>query len=100
MMATAGRARELAALRLAGATRAQVLRLVGAEALAVAGAGALLGLLVAVLNLLGMTGALALLSAPARLALPWPALAATAGACALVAVAAAVLAAARTLRRT
>ncbi|MFF5101483.1 FtsX-like permease family protein [Streptomyces sp. NPDC000134] len=100
VMATAGRARELAALRLAGATRAQVLRLVGCEALAVAGAGALLGLLVAVLNLLGMTGALALLSAPARLALPWPALAATAGACALVAVAAAVLAAARTLRRT
>ncbi|CAM5545376.1 ABC3 transporter permease protein domain-containing protein OS=Streptomyces fumanus OX=67302 GN=GCM10018772_32030 PE=3 SV=1 [Streptomyces fumanus] len=98
-MATAGRARELAALRLAGATRAQVLRLVGAEALTVAAAGALLGLLVAVVNLLGMTGALALLSAPARLALPWPALAATAGACAVIAVTSAVLTAARTLRR-
>jgi putative ABC transport system permease protein len=100
VMATAGRARELAALRLAGATGGQVLRLVGAEALTVAAAGALLGLLAAVLNLLGMTGALTLLSAPARLALPWPALAATSGACAVIAVTSAVLAAAQTLRRT
>ncbi|MGP2440960.1 ABC transporter permease [Streptomyces sp. JW3] len=91
VMATADRSRELAALRLAGATTPQVLGLVAVEALTVAAAGALLGVLVAALNLLGMACALTLLSAPAAPVLPWPALGAAAGACALTAVVFAVL---------
>jgi putative ABC transport system permease protein len=43
VMATAGRRAELAALRLAGATRGQVLRLAGMEAALVAALGAGLG---------------------------------------------------------
>lgn len=74
LMATSDRTRELTALRPAGATTGQVLRLVAAEAVTVVAVGALLGLLVTVLNPLGMRGALHLLSAPAPLTLPWPAL--------------------------
>ncbi|MFF7473406.1 FtsX-like permease family protein [Streptomyces sp. NPDC008092] len=99
VMATADRVRELAALRLAGATRGQVLRLVGAEALAVVAVGALLGLLGAVLELAGMWRALHLLSAPVPVRLPWPAMGAAAGACAILAVAAAVATAWPALRR-
>lgn len=99
IMATSDRAPELAALRLAGATRAQTLRLVAAEALAVVAVGGLLGLLVALLNLLGMRGALALLEVPAPVRLPWPALGAILAACAALAVTASVTSAALTLRR-
>ncbi len=82
VMATSDRARDLAVLRLAGATRWQVLRLTGAEALTVVAAGALLGLLVAAVNLAGMASALALLSAPATIELPWQALGTTTAVCA------------------
>ncbi|MGW0814177.1 FtsX-like permease family protein [Streptomyces viridiviolaceus] len=99
VMATSDRLRDLAALRLAGATRAQVLRLVAAEALTVVAVGSLLGLVVAALNLLGMRGALTLVSAPAPLVLPWPALGAVTGACAVVAVVAAAVPAGVALRR-
>ncbi|MEV2213823.1 ABC transporter permease [Streptomyces sp. NPDC050997] len=86
VMATSDRVRELASLRLAGATGGQVLRLVAAEALTVVTVGAVLGLLVAALNLLGMRAALGLLSAPAPIHLPWPSLGTATAACALVAV--------------
>ncbi|MGY5008103.1 FtsX-like permease family protein [Streptomyces sp. 900105755] len=99
VMATAGRVRELAALRLAGATRGQVLRLAGAEALAAVAVGALLGLLVAVLELAAMWRALRLLSAPATLRLPWAAMGAAASACAILAATAAVATAWPALRR-
>ncbi|WP_329282954.1 ABC transporter permease [Streptomyces sp. NBC_01451] len=98
-MATSDRARELAALRLAGATRRQVLGVVGAEALLVVTVGALLGLLVAGVNLLGMWSALRVLSVRATLELPWSALATTTTACAALAVASALLPAALSLRR-
>ncbi|MFF7979701.1 ABC transporter permease [Streptomyces sp. NPDC007901] len=100
VMATADRTRELALLRLAGATRGQALRLVGAEALTVVAVGALLGLLVAGLDLAGVAAALRLQSAPAPVRLPWPALGSAVTACALLAVTAAVVPAARTLRRS
>ncbi|MER5749345.1 ABC transporter permease [Streptomyces sp. NPDC002088] len=99
VMATSDRARDLAVLRLAGATRRQVLRLVGAEALMVVAVGALLGLLVAGLNLAGMWGALRLLSVPGTIELPWAAIGAAVGACALLAVIASVVPAALVLRR-
>lgn len=65
VMAAAERGRDLTALRLAGATGGQVLRLVATEALTVVAVGGLLGLLVTAANLAGLTGALHLLSAPA-----------------------------------
>ncbi|WP_406438040.1 ABC transporter permease [Streptomyces sp. NBC_00631] len=99
VMATSDRAAEFAALRLAGATRRQILRLAGAEALTVVVVGALLGLLVAVLDLAGMWGALRLLSAPAAVRVPWTAMGAAAGACAALASAAAVAPAWPVLRR-
>ncbi len=99
VMATSDRIRDLAVLRLAGATRWQVLRLTGAEALTVVAAGTLLGLLVAGVNLAGMWSALALLSVRPALALPWQALGTTAAACALLAVISATVPAAVALRR-
>ncbi|MEU1616671.1 ABC transporter permease [Streptomyces sp. NPDC005722] len=98
VMATSDRVRELAALRLAGATRRQVLWLVAAESQAVVAVGALLGLAVAVLNLAGMSWALALLSAPGALEPPWAALGAAVGACAVLAVVASTLPAWAVLR--
>ncbi|CAM5519101.1 FtsX-like permease family protein [Streptomyces purpurascens] len=99
VMATSDRIRDLAVLRLTGATRWQVLRLTGAEALTVVTAGTLLGLLAAVVNLAGMWSALALLSVRPALVLPWQALGTTAAACALLAVVSATLPAAVALRR-
>ncbi|MER6203583.1 FtsX-like permease family protein [Streptomyces sp. NPDC001586] len=99
VMATADRARELALLRLAGATRWQVLRLVAGESLTVVLVGAVAGSLVAVLNLAGIRWALGLLEVPSGIVVPWDALGATVAACAALAVAAAVAPAARALRR-
>ncbi|WP_210576514.1 ABC transporter permease [Streptomyces sp. GESEQ-4] len=98
LMAASDRARELTALRHAGATRTQVLRLVAAEALTVVVIGALLGLLVTGLNLLGMCSALALQSVWSQIRLPWAELGATTGACAVLAVVSAVLPTAVALR--
>ncbi|MFF4659249.1 FtsX-like permease family protein [Streptomyces sp. NPDC001381] len=98
VMAAAGRRRDLTALRLAGATRAQLLRLTAAEALTVVSLGGLLGLLVTAVNLTGMWGALHLVGAPPTLLMPWAALAGTTAACAAIAVAAALTPAAVTLR--
>ncbi|MGV9497542.1 FtsX-like permease family protein [Streptomyces sp. NPDC003642] len=100
VMGRSDRVRDLAVLRLTGATRWQILRLTGAEALTVVAAGALLGLLVTVVNLAGPAAALALQSAPPALVLPWRALGATVAACALLAVVCAVVPTALALRRT
>ncbi|MFF2526078.1 ABC transporter permease [Streptomyces liangshanensis] len=97
--ATADRVRDLAVLRLAGATKAQVLRLVAVEALTVVAVGAVLGVLVAGLNLLGMWGALGVLRVPSVPVMPWSALLAVAAACAATAVVSAVVPAWLSLRR-
>ena len=99
VMATSDRVRDLAVLRLAGATNWQVLRLVGAEALMVVAVGGLLGALVAGLNLLGMWSALGLLSVRTPIEIPWATLAAAMGACAVLAVISAVVPAGLSLRR-
>ncbi|MEV7287869.1 FtsX-like permease family protein [Streptomyces sp. NPDC093252] len=99
VMATSDRVRDLAVLRLAGATRWQVLRLVGAEALMVVVVGGVLGALVAGLNLLGMWGALGLLSVWTPIEIPWGTLGAAVGACAVLAVVSAVVPAGVSLRR-
>lgn len=71
VMATSDRVRDLAVLRLAGATKAQVLRLVAAEAVLVVAVGAVLGGAVAALNLLGVRTALGLLDVHSALVVPW-----------------------------
>lgn len=99
VMATSDRARDLALLRLAGATRPQVLRLVAGESLLVVLVGAVVGSLVVALNLSGMRAALGLLGADSPLVIPWGTVGATSGACALIAMVAAVASAAVSLRR-
>jgi putative ABC transport system permease protein len=99
VMAASDRVRDLAVLRLAGATRRQVLRLVGAEALTVVAVGGTLGLLVTAINLAAMRGALGLLSVHAPMRIPWPELATVTGACAVLAVVFSVVPAAWTMRR-
>ncbi|MEU7076136.1 ABC transporter permease [Streptomyces narbonensis] len=98
LMATSVRGRELASLRLAGATRAQILRVVTGEAVLATAIGAVLGLAVtaAVLGTLG--AGLAALSAPVALVLPWATVGSAAGVCAAVAVAASALPAWRLTR--
>ncbi|MEU6974462.1 MULTISPECIES: FtsX-like permease family protein [unclassified Streptomyces] len=91
LMATSVRGRELASLRLAGATRAQVLRVVAGETLLAVGIGAVLGLAVAAVCLAGLGAGLAALSAPVALAVPWAQAGAVAGVCAVVATAASAL---------
>lgn len=99
VMATSDRVRELAVLRLAGATSRQVLRLVAAEALTVVAVGGVLGALVAGLNLAEMWGALGLLSVWTPIEIPWATLGWTVAACAVLAVISAVAPAALALRR-
>ncbi|MFJ6855951.1 FtsX-like permease family protein [Streptomyces sp. NPDC091271] len=98
VMATSDRVRDLAVLRLTGATKPQVLRLVTAEALVVVAVGAVLGGAVAGLNLLGVKSALELLSVSSPVVVPWAALVSVLTACSLAAVVSAVLPALVALR--
>ncbi|UIX32019.1 ABC transporter permease [Streptomyces sp. GQFP] len=98
VMATSDRVRDLAALRLTGATKPQVLRLVGVEALVVVAVGTVLGAVVAGVNLLSVWGALGLLDVWSAPVVPWGTIAAVIGASAVLAVVAAVLPAALALR--
>ncbi|MFJ8882617.1 FtsX-like permease family protein [Streptomyces sp. NPDC102402] len=98
VMATSDRVRELAALRLTGATKPQVLRLLAVEALIVVAVGAVLGGAVAGLNLLGVKAALELLSVSSPVAVPWAGLGAVLAACAAAAAICAALPALAALR--
>jgi putative ABC transport system permease protein len=91
VMAASDRVGDLRVLRLTGASRRQVLGLVVVEALTVVLVGAVLGGVVTAVNLLGIWGALAVLSAGAAIVVPWQILAMTVTACATVAVIAALL---------
>lgn len=98
LMATSVRGGELASLRLAGATRAQILRVVTGEATLAVAIGTLLGLAVTALVLGALGAGLAALSAPLALALPWATVGTAAGVCAMVAIAASALPAWRLTR--
>ncbi|MFB7399192.1 FtsX-like permease family protein [Streptomyces rubiginosohelvolus] len=98
VMATSGRGRDLAVLRLAGATVPQVLRLVVAEAVAAVGVGAVLGGVVAAVNLLVVWCALALLGVTSAVVVPWAMLGLVVAAAALLAAGSAVLPALSALR--
>lgn len=99
VLATVDRKRELAQLRLAGATRSQVIRVVTAESLLAVVAGAVLGAVVAGVNLAGMQVALRLLGVDPPVVVPWEAIGGTAGGCAVIAVPFTVAAAAWALRQ-
>ncbi|MFJ1705853.1 FtsX-like permease family protein [Kitasatospora sp. NPDC088346] len=99
VMATAGRRRDFAVLRLSGGTTGQVLRVVGVEAALVVGVGAALGLLVALGALAGVSaGVSASLGRAVPLLLPWGTVLGLVAACLGLAVAAALLTARPGLR--
>ncbi|MFD8210829.1 FtsX-like permease family protein [Streptomyces sp. NPDC059695] len=98
LMATSVRGGELASLRLAGATRSQILRVVTGEAALAVAIGTALGLAVTAVVLGTLGAALATLSAPVALALPWGTVGAAAGVCGAVAVAASAVPAWRLTR--
>ncbi|MFD9305584.1 FtsX-like permease family protein [Streptomyces sp. NPDC060048] len=99
LMATSDRAGELRLLRLAGATRSQVLTMTTAESLLTVAVGALLGAAVTALNLAGMRAALAVLGVDSPIAVPWLPMAAVAAVCTTLAVLCTLLPAAHALRR-
>ncbi|MEV4545110.1 FtsX-like permease family protein [Micromonospora echinaurantiaca] len=100
LAAAAGRAADLRLIRLAGATRRQVLRLVAAESALVVALGALLGGAVAFAGLVSIRAGLAeQAGAPVDLVVPWPVVGGVVGLCLLLALAASVVPAWRLLRR-
>ncbi|WP_019888379.1 ABC transporter permease [Streptomyces purpureus] len=99
LMATSVRRGELDTLRLTGAVRSQILRVVAGESLLAVTVGAVLGATVAAVNLSALGAALASLSAPVEVTVPWAVVGSATGACALVAVVAGVLPAWRLTRR-
>ncbi|GGN74111.1 ABC transporter permease [Streptomyces albiflavescens] len=90
LMATSARGAELRSLRMAGATRGQVLRVVAGEAAVGVCVGAVLGGAVAGVNLAGVAAALGRVSAPVGVDVPWEVLSGCVGVCLVVAVGAAV----------
>ena len=99
LMATAGRLRDFAVLRLVGATRRQVLTVVAGESTMVVALGTILGFAVAGTALLGVrAGAEEFVGAPVDLVIDWPAVAVVGGACLVLALAASLPTAAAALR--
>ncbi|MFD6683211.1 ABC transporter permease [Micromonospora parva] len=99
LLAAAGRAADLRLIRLAGATRRQVIWLVTAESALVVLVGALLGGAVAFVGLLSIRAGLAeQVGAPIDLVVPWPVVAGVVGLCLLLAVLSSVLPTWRLLR--
>ncbi|WP_433316329.1 ABC transporter permease [Micromonospora sp. CA-269861] len=99
LLAAAGRAADLRLIRMAGATRRQVIWLVTAESALVVLIGALLGGAVAFVGLLSIGAGLAeQVGAPVDLVVPWPVVAGVVGLCLLLAVLSSVLPTWRLLR--
>ncbi|MEN3537946.1 FtsX-like permease family protein [Microbispora sp. ZYX-F-249] len=95
LMAASDRAAERGGLRLLGATRAQVLRYVVAEALAVVAVGVVLGFAATALGLLGLGAALLRLAGPFAFDVPWQPVVAVIAVCFLLGAVAAVVPAIR-----
>jgi len=94
VIATASRRAELAALRLAGATRTQVLRLAGTEAALVAALGTGLAAMVTAVTVAAVRRGLAGVAPASGATVPWTPLAAIGLVCLVVAVLGSVLTAA------
>jgi putative ABC transport system permease protein len=100
LMAIRDREPEFAALRLAGATPSQVLRLVAAEAVLLVGTGTVLGAGIAGVALLSIrSGLQEQIGSAVALSIPWAATAGVAGGCLVLALAASLAPAALALRR-
>jgi len=99
VMATGSRTRELASLRLSGATPAQVLTMIGTEACLVAGIGALLAAGVTAVTVAGVHAGLAGLAPSVLLVIPWRLITGITLACFVTALLASLIPAAVTLRR-
>jgi putative ABC transport system permease protein len=100
LMAIRDRVPEFAALRLAGATPSQVLRLVASEALLLVATGTVLGAGIAGVALLSIRSGLEdQVGSAVALSVPWGATAAVAGGCLVLALAASLGPAALSLRR-
>ncbi|MGW1991277.1 FtsX-like permease family protein [Embleya sp. NPDC001921] len=95
-MSTADQAPVWRALRLTGATRAQVLRTAAVEAALMVCLGVLLAALATAATLVPLWTAVALLIGPGALVLPWGAVGLTVAACAAIALPAALLSVRRT----
>ncbi|MER7346456.1 ABC transporter permease [Streptomyces aurantiacus] len=91
LMTAPVRAPELRSLRLVGATPGQIRLVVAAEAALAVGVGTVLGLAVTLVGLGGLSAALASLSAPAGVVVPWGVMGACVAVCAVVAVGGGVL---------
>ncbi|MBO2451833.1 FtsX-like permease family protein [Actinomadura barringtoniae] len=98
VMAAAARVRDQAVLRLAGATRRQVLRVVAAEALLVVAIGVVLATQVSALCVGGVVAGLAGLTGRFSVAVPWSPVGGVVAACAVIALAASVLPARAAMR--
>ncbi|MEU4583378.1 FtsX-like permease family protein [Kitasatospora aureofaciens] len=98
VMTVSDRRQELSLLRLAGATRAQVLRTVALETLMCVAAGTLLGVLGTVISVGGSWAALTHLVGPTPAAVPWTVMGVLAAVCAVIALTSAVVPAALALR--
>jgi putative ABC transport system permease protein len=99
LMAAGGRRRDLRAVRLAGATRRQILSLVVAESALVVLIGAVLGGAVAFAALLGIRSGLSeQAGAPVDLVVPWPVIGSVVALCLVLAVACGAMPTVRMLR--
>jgi putative ABC transport system permease protein len=99
VMATRDRSREFATVRLAGATRRQVVAVVAAEAVLVTGIGAALAAAVTGITAWGAQHGLAAVAPSVPIAVPWGPLGAIAAACLAIALLASVLPASLLLRQ-
>ncbi|ONH26993.1 FtsX-like permease family protein [Pseudofrankia asymbiotica] len=99
VMATRDRTREFATVRLAGATRRQVLAVVGTEAVVVTGVGAALAAAVTGITAWGAQYGLADLAPSVPIVIPWGPLGAIAATCLAIALLASVIPASLLLRR-
>jgi putative ABC transport system permease protein len=98
VMTIGDRRTELAVLRLSGATRGQVLRMLAAEATLTTTAAVLLAGLVIAVTAVGVRAGLAETTPAVPLDLPWAAAGGVAGACLLIALTATLIPAALALR--
>ncbi|MFI6157010.1 FtsX-like permease family protein [Kitasatospora sp. NPDC051170] len=91
VMTVTDRRREFALMRLAGATRTQVLRTVAVETLLSVAAGTVLGILGTLISIGGSWSTLTDLVGPTPAVIPWTVMATLAAACALIALLATLL---------
>ncbi|GGM67474.1 FtsX-like permease family protein [Dactylosporangium sucinum] len=99
LMATSGRARDVAVLRLTGATPGQVLRMIGAEAVLVTVLGAVLAVVAVVPAVGGLVLALSGKNPEVAFVVPWWPVGAIAGACLVIALVSSLLPAGVLVRR-